>query len=117
MAFHVGQKVVCVDDTELTFPFNCIYGETKPVRWHTYTIRGFDSAMPNLGVYLNEIVNSPGAYADPVSPLRIVVVEQCFDAARFSPLQEKSTETGMGILRRVAQDATEKRYVTVKVGD
>ena len=76
MNFHVGQKVVCVDDV---FPFgselNC------PVNGCVYTIRDFEYSDGGAnGMRLDEIVNEPRAYVDGF-------VEVAFFLHRFRPVR------------------------------
>lgn len=53
MSFYIGQKVVCVDDSNFKNPH---LSATKPVTGRTYTIRGF---TPCGNVLLCEVVNPP----------------------------------------------------------
>lgn len=96
MNFYVGMKVVCVDAGPN------FWGEPVPlVENQIYVIRG--------------IVSKPDCDGD--TGLHLVGVEHrpnrtgcsSFKASRFRPLIERSTETGMAILRKVADDAAARR--------
>jgi len=83
--FHVGQRVVCVDDEGFKRP--AFYGcEIFPVKDNIYTIRQIaPSPEGEAGFHLFEIVNKPRAYL-------IGCVEPYFLARRFRPLQERKTD-------------------------
>ncbi len=92
--FHIGQKVVCVDETPVK-PDYTMDGLTKG---HTYTIRWIgkythplDGLGQNITVRLEELCRKPSPIGSDVP----------FLARRFRPLIEKSTETGMAILRKI----------------
>lgn len=99
MSFHVGQKVVCIstddgfdDDGSTAIWPDCIKVGT------ILTLRGIDPGyIPEYGVVglvFEEFVDADD------SP---------FLANCFRPVIERSTETGMAILRKVADDASKKR--------
>lgn len=95
MSFRIGQKVVCIyggwrrDPGELTLRF--------PRKGAIYHVRGFPPNDPNPGstIWLLEIVNRrlPG-YGNEVA----------FSVRCFRPLIDRSTDTGMAILRRILDD-------------
>ena len=85
MAFHVGQKVVCVDVTGLA-PGPWKY----PKKGGIYTVDGYGPHWSGrCGVILREIQNNFDGVMQPFKP------------HRFRPLINKSTETGMAILREI----------------
>lgn len=96
MAFHVGQKVVCVDDAigDHTHLKELILGEI-------YTIRGNDPESITNGVLLEEI------RLPIIKPWKL---EMSFRASRFRPIVEKkyTTEAGMTILREILERETIK---------
>lgn len=92
MNFYVGQKVVCVDDRN-GGPWNNSYGSGHNMGLRegaVYTVREIKFRF----LWLCELHGeSSGGWL-----LR-----------RFRPLIERSTETGMAILRKVADDAAARR--------
>ena len=76
--FHVGQLVVCVNDT---YPTNHLLGEIYPVRGVVYTIRELPYRNNLHGLLLVEIVNEPRLYSD-------AFAEKAFDIRRFRPVVE-----------------------------
>lgn len=97
MSFHVGQKVVCVDDTP-TPGFTWGTG-WRPIKDEIYTI----AAIGLRGFH--------GPYQ--CVKLREQTGDWRFKASRFRPLIQRSTETGMAILRKVADDASKRKELTV----
>lgn len=82
--WHVGQKVVCVDDSH----WRPLLGETGPVAGVIYTVRDVGMfrfrAGVDLGIRLVEIVNVPlPYYGGPPE-------ETGFNVRRFRPLVTKS---------------------------
>lgn len=92
--FHVGQKVVCVDDTGDRVGRT----ETFPVKGVVYTIR----ACGQYGVHLEEIINQPQQYIQDYG-------EVFFKARRFRPLIERKTD--IGFAHEILRKATRKRSV------
>jgi hypothetical protein len=98
-----GQKVVCVDDTDLE---HRSYQETCPVSGAVYTIR---EVMPSTRwpgefvITLVEIVNQPQRYAGGLC-------ECCFRGTRFRPLVtlESDIETHFAQYLKTDHRATEK---------
>lgn len=78
MAFHVGQKVVCVDDTNMRLEPQ----ERGPVYGEVYTVRGFYDCD---GIWLSEIKNDPVVHTDGFT-------ESAFYIWRFRPLIERKTD-------------------------
>lgn len=75
MSFHVGQKVVCVDDK----PFNG--GLDGLIAGNIYTIRGFGECMSGpLGIRLVELLRPKPANDMP------------YLARRFRPIIERKTD-------------------------
>lgn len=76
--WHVGQRVVCVDDL-----FEDIYDEETPKRGVVYTIRGIKFwTVDKLSFTLEEITNPLKLYKEGVS-------EKHFRETRFKPIDEK----------------------------
>lgn len=71
--FYVGQKVVCIDDSNIEI----IYGEVTPVKGETYTVR---EIYDNDCVRLLEVVNKPYPYS-------AGFMECAFLMKRFAPLE------------------------------
>lgn len=87
--FHIGQKVVCVDD-DWSHPLRHEV-MTVPQKNIVYEVRGFDpSAREADFIWLVEICNPPVYGAEP-----------SFAATSFRPLISRSTESGMSILRGI----------------
>ncbi len=116
MAFHVGQKVVCID-ANFSPDWHTIPWSTTgtlailPTQGTIYTVRGskiwhFKDSGDQLGLYLNEVVNPPGNF-------KWGKMEHPFAAWRFRPVVERNTEAGMAVLRKIADDASKK--ITEKV--
>lgn len=89
--FHLGQKVVCVEQFDTPYFRN----ETVPVKGEVYTIRGivpvseFPIYVNNPGVYLEEIVNPLNLYLTWTGER---LAEQCWDIMFFRPLVERKTD-------------------------
>lgn len=108
--FKVGMEVICIDDSPTTQDGKC-----DLVMGHVYTLRWVGmwqhptEKSEILCVRLNEIVRDGpfGGYTrDEVVPIiGEELYEYCLDmpfrADRFRPLEKKSTETGMAILRGI----------------
>lgn len=93
MAFRVGQKVVLIKDVWKDHLWMLI--PNRPILGVTYTVRSCgisSSSGPRL--LLEEISNPDG-------PWRCSIKEGSFPEQRFRPLIEKSTDTGMAILREI----------------
>jgi hypothetical protein len=84
--FHTGQKVVCVAAPESRDPRWTQF----PVEGAIYTIRGCWMGARDMVVLLNELKN-------PIGPKG----ERTFWAHRFRPVQERSTEAGVAMLRKL----------------
>lgn len=102
--FKVGQKVVCVDTDihqELEKP-GLVYNRELDglVKNKIYTIRdiGF-SHFENYPVVWLEEIRRPRPHRHAGFP------EAPYWAGRFRPLQERSTETGIAILRSILKGA------------
>lgn len=92
--WHVGMKVVCINDTPaFTNPLRIKKGEI-------YTIRGFDANPPfvlidmilGLGVYLEEIHQD-------LSPA--TGKEFSFYAWRFKPLEKSKKEVSIEVFQKI----------------
>lgn len=86
--FHVGQKVVCVDDQNWTSPSLTF---ERPILGRVYVVRGF---TPTGTVKLEEIKGL-------VRNWRYFYGEGGWLASRFRPVISRSTESGMSILRGI----------------
>lgn len=107
MSFHVGQKVVCVDPSTLSgggLPFS---PEEAPIKGQIYTVhRCFIDDDGDKVLHLVEIAR------DEVSR-EMWGPDAGYGAFRFRPLITRSTETGMAILRKVADDAAKRQNLIV----
>lgn len=110
MSFHIGQKVVCIFDA-----WSRPYGEDVPQKDQIYTIRDIihDSKIDQIGFRLHEIRNIPHPFT---RSGKEVIEESAFNSHGFRPLIEKKlgTETGMAILRKIAQDASKERELVIE---
>lgn len=98
MNFHVGQKVVCIDAPGPKNDFErrlMIFAQKGAV----YTIRSMLPAGDEIGLRFFEIRN-PEVFCFDVQQ----VLEPAFRASLFRPLIERSTETGMAVLRQILAD-------------
>ncbi len=88
MTFHVGQKVVCVDDEWKDV--NWKYIPSRPVRGQVYTVRSVHITErtdgPEVSMLLNEITNPIVAWP------KIGKSEGDFPAYRFRPVIERKTD-------------------------
>lgn len=80
--FDIGQQVVCVDDSNWVW-----YAESccpnRPVKGHTYTVRGFYRVADCIGVHLEEILNPPFEFSQPYG-----MCEPNFSLHRFRPIKK-----------------------------
>ena len=93
MAFHVGQKVVCVDDI---FSPSWLMAPNLPKRGHLYTIReclihDFPADGPTPCILLNEVRNDRRRWASGR------VYEPPFWTERFRPVVERKTSISIFI--------------------
>lgn len=93
MTFKVGQQVVCIAD----------YAESAkhwrvhcPVKDQIYTVRNLEFRSHTPSLRLREIVNKERNHWTAIG---LVYCEPSFASECFRPLMERSTETGMAILR------------------
>lgn len=110
MNFNIGQKVVCVDD-KLRYPAGMQFarsdgsvgisdGDMGGLRRNAiYTVARIHAGKVGVDIELDEISRGP--------------TDRGFCATRFRPLIERSTDTGMAILRKIEDDAARKRELTV----
>jgi hypothetical protein len=84
--FHTGQKVVCVEAPRK----RSLLWTQYPVEGAIYTIRKCWMGDRDMVVLLNELKN-------PIGPKG----ERTFWAHRFRPVQERSTEAGVAMLRKL----------------
>lgn len=102
--FQVGQKVVLAVPYGETAQFEAfLNGDTLPVPNVVYTIKEIEwvAADEIVFIRLNEISNPIPDHMER---------EAAFNAARFRPIVERGTETGMSILR----DLLNKQSQTVR---
>lgn len=90
--FHVGQKVVCVQDTELR-------REITPRRGEVYTIRSIHPYNGRIYFRLVEIVNEPRLYSTGFYG------ECFFNREGFRPIVERKTDISFAheILRKATK--------------
>lgn len=91
--FHIGQLVVCIDDSHNPNRLHLSHDETIPTKGMIYTIRGFLETPSGVGVYLEEIINKPKMYAQGM-------LEVAFRQERFRPIQKTSIEVFTAILNK-----------------
>ena len=89
--FRIGQKVVCVFKPIR----NAKYMERTPDVGGVYTVR----AMMDGGIRVHEISNPAHRYIDGTYECYFVV-------GAFRPAVEKSTDTGMAILKEILERET-----------
>jgi hypothetical protein len=97
MAFHVGQKVVCVDDSDMGW--NELLGYAVPMAGQTYTVRDIGPSLGDpsiISIRLEEVKNHEGWTNN-----HTAFGEPHWRASRFRPIVEKKTETGMAVLREI----------------
>jgi hypothetical protein len=92
--WHIGQKIVCIDDHYPNPPY---YGEKTPKKDSIYTIRGIcDSDVEEAPAFhLFEIVNKPNIYNR--NDGSEVFGELYFWSFRFRPLQNLLSEDSVDI--------------------
>lgn len=93
MTFHVGQMVVCVDDS---FRGIIWRGEILPVKGQVYTIRSMYADGDAVGLRLEEIVNEQKVYSDGVN-------ECAFNARYFRPVKQTSIDCFTAILTKTPE--------------
>ena len=101
--FHVGQKVVCIDDR---WPHTqwALKVPNKPVAGRVYTIREvYLSALGKPAVLLNEIRNSPRPFLH-----GLIVGEGSFHSRRFKPVIERKTDISIFTRMLTDKHATER---------
>jgi hypothetical protein len=101
MRFHIGQKVVCINDRpaggnsgkgpEILVKSGTVYTVREVISGEAY---GYEED----GLLLREIVNTPKNYNAPVGPVRR---ELFFRTSRFFPVQPTSIDQFMEMLRTV----------------
>ena len=94
--FHVGQKVVCINDDFSHFQWKISYA-SFPRKDVVYSIRAvgedlwlnLPNAIPtkDVTVWLNELINPPRFWNDVPIPY-----EYGFPGCMFKPLEEKKTD-------------------------
>lgn len=111
MAFRVGQKVVCVDDDpknhgNWTAPtdLETLHGLT---RGHVYTVQKIGSYRGAACVWIAEIQR-------PTPDTCKQFGEAGFSSRRFRPVVEKSTDSGMAILREILDRETIKDRAPIR---
>lgn len=96
--FYVGQKVVCIDDSDMDLS----YGEAAPKKGGHYTIR--EITHNGLGVKLFEIVNTCRIYRHAFTG-EILICECDFYSFRFAPIEEytDSMSIAMQLVQEIGQ--------------
>lgn len=98
--WHIGQRVVCVDDSGIDSRVL-----NKPIKNKIYTIRTVDdNGFNKLGLRLVEIKNNAGLVVSPKNGIHID--EVCFKESRFKPIDEKRIDIFRAML--VTKKETEK---------
>ena len=96
--FHVGQRVVCVDDRPLAPEWRWTGHEVMPVRGAAYVIREVNPKSG--GVRLAEVINAPAIYQRR-NGRGVFIGELWFHYDRFRPIEpEASIEVFTDILRQ-----------------
>lgn len=99
MTFHVGQKVVCVDDDN---PCSC--GCSIGIKsGNVYTVTAAFEGTAWGGARKQKV------FVAEDTPR--IGWENGYLASRFRPVIERKTDAGMAILREVADDASKKRQL------
>lgn len=75
---RLGQQVVCIRDSWDTR----VPGEVQPIKDMVYTIRGFDTATEDIGLWFEEFVNEP----------LITGLEPSYEQEAFRPVKDTSIE-------------------------
>ena len=108
MNFHVGQRVVCINDRPRAGGNAGKGGETLPKAGTTYTIRELVPAGPlcrNDCVRLEEIVNAVRRYT--AASGERVWVELTFRADRFRPIRTTNIEVFTAMLEPAPKEPAE----------
>lgn len=113
MNFRVGQKVVCVNDNNgpgvgsICRGHRVVSMTCKLENGVIYTVRSLGTCWQDgsPGIRLHEI-------ARPIAS--ITGEELCFFAHRFRPVIEKSTDTGMAVLREILDRETVKDATPIR---
>jgi hypothetical protein len=115
MTFHIGQKVVCINDVfrDPRWSMFTDLGVVRPQRGKIYRIRAiypdciFADGSSFAAFLLEELVNPEFLGMQPAEPV--------WAAYRFRPLVERKSETDISwaidILDRVSKDARSKEPV------
>lgn len=104
--FHIGQKVVCVDDSFESGEWDV--GRPNLPRANTvYTVRAtfietWSGCAPSPALLLEEVINPVIGWSVGLPTHR----EIGFSSHRFRPVVEKSTDTGMAILKEILERET-----------
>ena len=83
--FHIGQEVVCVDDSWKHM--NWEYVPNRPIKGKTYQIRGIQTGNNETRLVLEEIINPVFSWSPPWG-----LSEGSFPSNRFRPIQKKTTD-------------------------
>lgn len=107
--FYVGQKVVCIDDTNIPLT----YGESAPTKGGHYTIRKI--RHNGQSVLLVEVVNKPYHYIDFTTD-EPVYCETGFKSSRFAPIEEYTDSMSIAMQLVQELDQVDKAKNPVKEG-
>ena len=108
MSFHVGQRVICVDDRPRVGVRAGRGDEAMPKAGITYTIRTILHREPlgldQDGVLLEEIVNPVRWYTAPAGPIR---AELHFRVDRFRPVRTTNIDVFTRMLEPAPRESAE----------
>lgn len=118
--FHIGQKVVCVDVSQpyKGLAIKCLHtGQIRLVDGHLDGLEK-DKIYTTRGMTTSWIDGHPAVYVDEI--IRNIIhnkEEVPYSSWRFGALIEKklSTETGMTILRKIADEASKEKVDATEI--
>lgn len=87
MTFHIGQKVVCVDDVEQ----RCAKGDSPVKKGSIYTVREYYDFFGLRAIRIEEIMNAN---------------DRGYHASRFRPIVERKTD--ISVFTEILRKATKK---------
>ncbi len=101
MAFHVGQKVVCVDDLNVNYGPWHGYGDLDGLRRGTvYTVRACREYRGCMAIWVHELSR----------PMRGLIEESLgepgYAVCRFRPVIERKSQTDIGVFLEILDRET-----------